>query len=68
MITFVPNSIEELRVLLDLADDPKHDVRTTTDTSGLGVVVSEELYDRLLTYLSLSETPAPKASGKKEKS
>ncbi len=57
----------ELRILLDLADDPRHDVATTTDTSQMGVVIPEELYQRLLTYKSLSDSSSPKEPKKKEK-
>lgn len=56
----------ELRVLLDLADDPRHDVATTTDVSG-GVVIPEALYERLLTYNALSESSPPVVPKKKEK-
>jgi hypothetical protein len=55
------------RILLDLADDPRHDVATTTDTPQLGVVIPEELYRRLLTYKSLSDSSSPKEPKKKEK-
>lgn len=56
----------ELRILLDLADDPKHDVRSTSDTPQLGVVISEELYQRLLQYKSLSESPSREKPGRKK--
>lgn len=56
----------ELRILLDLAEDPRRDVKTTTDTPQLGVVIPEELYQRLLNYQALSESPSPKEPGKKE--
>ena len=55
----------ELQVLLDLADNPRRDVKTTTDTPHMGVVISEELYQRLLTYKSLSESSPPKEPKKR---
>lgn len=67
MITFVPQNQDEWRILLSLADNPRHDVKTTSGTRGLGAVVPDELYERFLRYQSLSESPAPKATGKKEK-
>ena len=63
MITYVPRP-GELRVLLDLADDPRHDVATTTDTEGFGVVIPEKLFERLQQYKSLS----PKEPRKKKES
>ena len=53
-----------LRILLDLADNPK-DVKTTTDFEGPAVVVPDELYERYLTYQSLDSSP-PKEPKKKE--
>ena len=55
-----------LRVLLDLADNPK-DVKTTTDFDGPAVVVPDELYERYLTYQSL-DSSSPIEPKKKEKS
>lgn len=55
----------DLRILLDLADDPRRDVKTTTDTPYMGVVISEELHQRLLTYKSLSESSPPKEPKKR---
>ncbi len=52
----------ELRILLDLADDPRRDVQATTETAQLGVVIPEALYQRLLAYQSLS----PKAPKEKK--
>jgi hypothetical protein len=55
----------DLRILLDLADNPRRDVKTTTDTPYMGVVIPEELYQRLLTYKSLSESSSPKEPKKR---
>ena len=52
-----------LRVLLDLADNPK-DVKTTTDFHS-AVVVPDELYERYLTYQSL-DSSSPIEPEKKE--
>jgi hypothetical protein len=52
-----------LRVLLDLADNPK-DVKTTTDFDS-SVVVPDELYERYLTYQSL-DSSSPIEPEKKE--
>ncbi len=54
----------ELRILLDLANDPRHDVQATSELETFGVVISEELYRRLQQYLSLS----PKEPRKKRES
>ena len=56
---------EELRILLDLADHSR-DVATTTDYTGLAVVVPDDLYERYLTYQSLDSSP-PVEPKKKEK-
>ena len=53
-----------LRILLDLADNPK-DVKTTTDFEGPAVVVPDDLYERYLTYQSL-DSSSPKEPKKKE--
>ena len=53
-----------LRILLDLADNPK-DVKTTTDFEGPAVVVPDELYQLYLTYQSL-DSSSPKEPKKKE--
>ena len=63
VIHFQDNST--LRILLDLADDPRHDVRTTTEYGTPAVVVPDELYQRYQTYLSLDSSP-PKVREKKE--
>jgi hypothetical protein len=54
-----------LRILLDLADNPK-DVKTTTDFEGPAVVVPDELYERYVMYQSL-DSSSPKEPKKKEK-
>lgn len=58
----------ELQILLDLADKPRRDVKTTTETGRFAVVIPEELYERLQKYLSLSESSSPKEPKKKGKS
>lgn len=57
--------VQVLRVLLDLADNPR-DVKTTTEFEGPAVVVPDELYERYLTYQSL-DSSSPKEPKKKEK-
>ena len=54
----------DLHILLSLADNPRHDVKTTTATPQMGVVISEELYQRLQTYKSLSESSSPEVPKK----
>jgi PHD/YefM family antitoxin component YafN of YafNO toxin-antitoxin module len=54
----------QVRVLLDLADDKKRDVVTTTEYERLAVVVPEELYQRYVEYQTLSASP-PKVPKKK---
>jgi hypothetical protein len=54
-----------LRILLDLADDPRHDVKTTTAYGTPAVVVPDKLYQRYLTYQSLLSSP-PEVPKKKE--
>lgn len=57
-----------VRVLLDLAEDPRHDVATTTNYAKLAVVVPDYLYERWEKYLSLEASPpeVPKKSGSKK--
>lgn len=54
-----------LRILLDLADDPRRDVRTTTEYGTPAVVVPDKLYQRYQTYQSLLSSP-PEVPKKKE--
>lgn len=63
---YEPTSNDEIRVLLDLADNPRHDVKTTTETGRLAVVIPDYLYDRFQRYQSLeSSSPVePKKSGR----
>lgn len=56
----------ELRILLDLADDPRRDVATDSSYTGLAVVVPDVLHERYLKYLSL-DSSSPEVQGKKEK-
>lgn len=58
------DSLDTLRALIDLADDPK-DVRTTTDFAYPAVVVPDEVYQRYERYQSLLSSP-PKVPKKKE--
>lgn len=44
-----------LKVLIDLADNPK-DVKITTAFDGSAVVIPDELYERYLTYQSLDSS------------
>lgn len=62
------SSNDEIRVLLDLADNPRHDVKTTTETGRLAVVIPDYLYERLQQYQSLesSSPKEPKKSGSKK--
>jgi hypothetical protein len=57
---FEPEDWADVKILLDLADNPKRDVVTTTDTPRTAVIISDELYDRFLQYKSLKETPQKK--------
>jgi len=57
-----------LRILLDLADNPRHDVRTTTDFEKTAVVVPDELYQRYLTYQSLLSSSPIEPEKKESKS
>jgi hypothetical protein len=54
-----------LRILLDLADNPR-DVKITTEFEGPAVVVPDELYERYVMYQSL-DSSSPKEPKKKEK-
>lgn len=53
---YEPEDWSDVKILLDLADDPKRDVQTTTVTPRLAVVISEELYARLQKYKGLKPT------------
>ena len=70
MITLTP-TVDEfpalVRILVDLADSV-YDVSTTTDTPQLGLVIPEQLYDRLQTYLELSTEPEPPLPVRKKRS
>ena len=61
-------SNDEIRILLDLADSPRYDVKTTTETGRRAVVIPDYLYDRFLRYQSLESSPPtePKKSGSKQ--
>lgn len=65
---FQPDNYGQIRVLLDLADNPRHDVKTTTETGRLAVVIPDYLYERYKQYQSLeSSSPIePKKSGSKK--
>jgi hypothetical protein len=62
------SSNAEIRILLDLADNPRHDVKMTTETGRLAVVIPDYLYDRFKQYQSLESSPPkePKKSGSKK--
>lgn len=60
MAVIVPEAgrfAEVFAALSALVADPKRDIRATTDTALLGLVVSDEVYDR---YMEGDTTPAPK--------
>lgn len=59
---YEPPDWSDVKILLDLADDPKRDVQTTTMTPRLAVVIPEELYERLLKYKGLKPTKREKKS------
>lgn len=63
----VLNNNSEIKIFLDLADDPRHDVKTTMEPGRLAVVVPDYLYSRFQQYRSLeSSSPIePKKSGSK---
>lgn len=67
MITLTPTAEEfpdVFRVLFDLSDSV-HDVATTTDTTQLGLVVPDYLYDRYRRYLDLDNESSPPVVPKK---
>lgn len=45
---------DQLRALLDLAEDPR-EVATTTDYTGLTVIVPDYVWERFQTYESLGD-------------
>jgi hypothetical protein len=57
---FEPDDWDDVKILLDLADNPKRDVVTTTVTPRTAVIIPDELYERFKQYKSLSETPQKK--------
>jgi len=61
-------SNDEIRILLDLADNPRHDVKTTTETGRMAVVIPDYLYERFQQYQSLEASPPkePKKSGSRK--
>jgi len=61
----VLTSNSEIKIFLDLAEDPRHDVKTTMEPGRLAVVVPDYLYERFQQYQSLeSSSPIePKKSG-----
>ena len=62
---YEPTSNDEIRVLLDLADNPRHDVKTTTETGRLAVVIPDYLYGRFQRYQSLeSSSPIEPENGR----
>lgn len=61
---FEPENWDDVKILLDLADDPKRDVATTTVTPRTAVIIPDDLYERFLKYKSLQETPQKKGRGK----
>jgi len=67
MQTIHPVDEQVLRALLDLADDPRHDVKTTTHLSTLAVEVPDYLYELYQRYQALESSPpeVPKKSRSK---
>lgn len=68
MPVIVPSDFAStVRVLLDLAVDPRRHVVTTTEYASLAVVVPDYLYERWEKYLSLEASPpeVPKKNGSK---
>jgi hypothetical protein len=65
VVIYEPATNGEIQVLLDLANDPRHDVKTTMETGRLAVVVPDYLYERFQTYQSLESSPpvVPKKNG-----
>ena len=57
-----------VRILLDLADDPRHDVVSTSEYPRPAVIVPDYLYERWERYLSLESSPPeePKNGSKKQ--
>jgi len=68
VVIYEPASNDEIRILLDLADDPRHHVKTTTETGRMAVVIPDYLYERFQQYQSLEASPpeVPKKSGSKK--
>lgn len=54
---FEPEDWADVKILLDLADNPKRDVVTTTVTPRTAVIIPDELYERFKQYKSLKESP-----------
>ena len=65
---YEPKSNAEIRILLDLANNPRHEVKMTTETGRLAVVIPDYLYERFQQYQSLKSSPPkePKKSGSKK--
>jgi hypothetical protein len=61
---FEPEDWADVKILLDLADDPKRDVVTTTVTPRTAVIIPDELYERFKQYKSLKESPQTKGRKK----
>ena len=61
---FEPDDWNDVKILLDLAKDPKRDVAPTTVTPRTAVIIPDELYERFLQYKSLKETPQKKGRTK----
>jgi len=64
---YVLNDNSEIKVFLDLAVNPRHDVKTTMEPGRLAVDVPDYLFERFQQYQSLkSSSPIePKKSGSK---
>jgi len=65
---YVVKDNSEIKVFLDLAVDPRHDVKTTMEPGRLAVDVPDYLYERFQQYQSLesSSPKEPKKSGSKK--
>lgn len=61
---FEPEDWADVKILLDLADNPKRDVVTTTVTPRTAVIIPDELYERFKQYKSLKESPQMKGRKK----
>ncbi len=64
---FVPETQQQIQVLLDLADDPQHDIHSTMDYGPFALVVPDELMLRYHTYMALTPSSPPEEPKKEKK-